>query len=82
MSDHLQKALHSDGHIASGSWQNQLAPTLFPPPLSPAFALVGTYFPVKGLCPCLAIDQDVFRKELISYAVLANSSLSCAFSNK
>lgn len=69
MSDHLQKALHSNGHIASGFWQNQLA-------------LVGTYFPVKGLCPCFAIDQDVFRKELISYAVLANSSLSCAFSNK
>lgn len=52
------------------------------PELPPAFALMGTDFPVKGLCTCFAIDQDMFRKKLISYAVLANSGLSCAFSNK
>lgn len=68
----------------SGSRKNEPAPCCLqiPIPFYLHLHVTGTYFSVKGLCTCFAIDRDMFRKILISYEVLANSSLSCAFSNK
>lgn len=49
-----------------------------PPPLTPDRHLC----PFRELCSCFVIDQDVFRKILISCAILVNSSPSSAFPNK
>lgn len=59
-----------------------LHPTVFRYPLLLHLHPTGTYFSVKDLCTCFAIDRDMFRKILISCEVLANSSPSRAFSNK
>lgn len=85
MPDHLKKVLHSSLRMPSESWENQLelcSLQIHTPTFHLPLHLTGIHFPVKGLCTCFGIDQDMFRKFLISCAVLANSSLSCAFSNK
>lgn len=65
-----------------GQGRMNLHPPAFRPPFYLHVHLTGAYFSIKGLCTCFAIDQDMFRKTLISCEVLANSSLSCAFPNK
>lgn len=85
MPDPLKKELRSSLRTPSGSRENQLVPCSLhthAPTFHLCLHLTGTYFPVRGLYACFAIDRDMFRKILISCAVLANSILSYAFSNK